>query len=428
MKNKFQVVVGIPSYNESGTIGHVVETVGAGLDKYFPDSRNVIVNCDNFSTDGTKDVFLSTNVPDKIHKKYISTPEGVKGKGNNFLNLFNFCGKTEARVIVVVDADIQSITPKWIKYLGYPIQDGHDYVTPLYSRHQFDGTITNHFCYPLVYSLMGFDIRQPIGGDFAFSPRLCSHWLDQEWNEMNRQYGIDIFMSLNAFSGDFSICQTGLGAKVHNASFPKLDKMFEEVVYTLFSTLLKHRSQWLDVWLNNGSGTDWQNDVRKVSRYGLDKMTEAKTPPSIDILKLKRECRREYEKYQDLLKLYLSPYAYLQIRDNFLKDHYEIGTMLWSQIVYSLLYLFDGASEQVKMEIINALKPLYFARSIAFDYQTYHYSIDAAEHEVRKQALAFLSQRPYLVGLYLGQAKKSPSLYQFGDYRYASTPTQTAIQ
>ncbi|MBE9546544.1 MAG: hypothetical protein IMF10_03485, partial [Proteobacteria bacterium] len=78
------------------------------------------------------------------------------------------------------------------------------------------------------------------------------------------------------------------------------------------------------------------------------------------------------------------------------------------------------------MEIINLLKPLYFARSIAFDYQTYHYSIDAAEYEVRKQALAFLSQRPYLVGLYLGQGKKLPSLYQFGDYRYAGAPTQTA--
>jgi len=420
MNENFQVVVGIPSYNESRTIGHVVQMVGSGLNKYFPDSRSAIVNCDNCSPDGTRDVFLSVETPERVHKKYISTPEGIKGKGNNFFNLFNFCRKTEAKVMVVVDADLQSITPEWIKYLGYPILDGHDYVTPLYSRHQFDGTITNHFCYPLVFSLMGFDVRQPIGGDFAFSPKLCSHWLEQEWNEMNRQYGIDIFMSLNALSGDFSVCQSGLGAKIHNASFPNLDKMFEEVVYTLFSTLLKHKSKWLNSYLNNGSGICWQNEVRTVNCYGLDEITESIAPISLDILKLKQACRKEYDKHQDLLKHYLDPYAYQHIHDKLLMDQYDINIMLWSQIVYKLLYLFDGASEQVKIEIINVLKPLYFARSITFDYQTYHSSIDYAESEIRKQAMAFLSQKPYLLGLFLGQSTNCHSSPFLVDHRYSA--------
>jgi hypothetical protein len=82
-------------------------------------------------------------------------------------------------------------------------------------------------------------------------------------------------------------------------------------------------------------------------------------------------------------------------------DQYDIDIMLWSQIVYKLLYLFDGASEQVKIGIINVLKPLYFARSITFDYQTCHSSIDYAESEIRKQAMAFQSQKPYLLGLFV---------------------------
>jgi hypothetical protein len=81
--------------------------------------------------------------------------------------------------------------------------------------------------------------------------------------------------------------------------------------------------------------------------------------------------------------------------------------MLWSQIVYNFLYIFDGAPEEVKMDIINALKPLYFARSITFDYQTSRYSIDYAEEEVRKQAMAFMSQKPYLLGLYLEEKKNA---------------------
>ena len=148
MAEKYDVVVGIPSRNEATTIPHVTRMVDEGQKSYFSNERCIIVNCDNDSPDNTKDSFLSTET--KTPKKYISTPEGVKGKGNNFWNLFHFFQKVDAKIGIVVDADLQSIHPEWVKFLGYPIRDGNDMVTPLYSRHQFDGTITNHICYPLI--------------------------------------------------------------------------------------------------------------------------------------------------------------------------------------------------------------------------------------------------------------------------------------
>ncbi len=399
MQKRFDVVVGIPSYNESKTIGYVTRMAGEGLARYFPDAASVIVNCDNNSMDGTRDAFLSAEVPDNIAKEYISTPEGIKGKGNNFYNLFQFCRNAEAKVTIVVDADLRSITPKWIKYLGHPIKKKSDFVVPLYSRHQFDATITNHLCYPLIFSLARVDIRQPIGGDFAFSSRLREHWLEQEWTEMTRQYGIDIFMSLNAVFGGFKICESGLGNKVHNASSPKLGKMFEEVVYTLFSTILRYRYLWLDAPLTEKSPDIYQPE-RAINRYGLEKLMEPQDL-SIDIIELKKQCRDEYEKYKHLIKQYLSPYTYNRINYMFEMDNYDMDTMIWSQIVYRFLFLFDGASEETKREIIDALKPLYFARSITFDYTTFRYSVNFAGKEIKNQSRAFLSQKPYLMGLYL---------------------------
>jgi len=405
MKKEYDVVVGIPSYNEADTIGYVTEMAGQGLATYFPDWRSVIVNCDNASPDNTRDVFLGAPVPDAVEKNYISTPEGVKGKGNNFHNLFTFCREREAKVVIVVDADLRSITPEWIKYLGYPVKEGHDFVTPLYSRHQFDGTITNHLCYPLEYALAGLDIRQPIGGDFAFSSQLCTFWLDQEWNDMTRQYGIDIFMSLHALFNDFSLCQTGLGRKVHKASSPKLGQMFEEVVYTLFSLLIQYRSKWMRPWPTcDDTAICHPGDSHAVAQYGLEKMEEAQEL-TINIAKLKHDCRQEFETYENIVEKYLSPYAYDQVSDMVAMDYYQIDIMLWSQIVYSLLYLFDGETEEVKKDIINVLKPLYFARSITFDYKTTRYSVRFAEKEVKQQAKAFLSQKPYLLGLYLGNGR-----------------------
>ena len=130
----YDIVVGIPSYNEVDTIGHVAEAAGRGLDRYFPGLRGVVVNCDNRSTDGTREAFFSAPFPKSVDREYLATPEGVVGKGNNFWNLFRFIEKVQAKAAVVVDADLRSITPEWIRYLGFPVfKGGYDFVAPYYS-------------------------------------------------------------------------------------------------------------------------------------------------------------------------------------------------------------------------------------------------------------------------------------------------------
>ena len=47
------IMVGIPSYRNAATIGHVVRAAQAGLVQYFPDLRPVVVNADAGSSDGT---------------------------------------------------------------------------------------------------------------------------------------------------------------------------------------------------------------------------------------------------------------------------------------------------------------------------------------------------------------------------------------
>lgn len=47
------IVVGIPSFNNARTIGHVVRAVQAGLAKYFPDRKSVLVNSDGGSHNRT---------------------------------------------------------------------------------------------------------------------------------------------------------------------------------------------------------------------------------------------------------------------------------------------------------------------------------------------------------------------------------------
>ena len=84
--DKADLVDCIPSYKEADSISSPVTQASEGMVKYFPQMRSVIINTDNNSPDGTREAFLNT--PTEQSKIYLSTEPGVKGKGNNFRNLF----------------------------------------------------------------------------------------------------------------------------------------------------------------------------------------------------------------------------------------------------------------------------------------------------------------------------------------------------
>src|SRR5437867_1371951 len=141
------LLVGIPSYKNAATIGHVARTAAEGLRRHFPDARGVIVNADGGSDDGTCDrVRESADGIPRVAGRY----QGRSGKGSAFRAIFEAAGMLGVRACAVVDSDLRSITPDWIARLLGPVARGEaDYVTPLYARHKHDGTITNTIAYPL---------------------------------------------------------------------------------------------------------------------------------------------------------------------------------------------------------------------------------------------------------------------------------------
>ncbi|RLE41877.1 glycosyl transferase family 2, partial [Candidatus Woesearchaeota archaeon] len=235
---EYDIVAGIPSYNNQNTIGFVAQQIDKSLTNHFSKFKSIIVNCDGRSHDNTTKVFLETDT--KTEKKVLLAKPGTTGKGTVFKQLFEFAQRVKARAIVVNDSDLRSINPEWVRsQLTAILGQGYDFAAPYYIRHKYDASITNHICYPIVYALLGCDIRQPIGGDFAFSSRLCNHWLKQDWNKEAYLFGIDIFMTTTAILGGFKLCQVKLGAKIHDAKDPSqsLAPMFKQVVATLFRVI-----------------------------------------------------------------------------------------------------------------------------------------------------------------------------------------------
>ena len=365
------IIVGIPSYNEADSISYVVQQADAGLIKYFPEKKCKIVNVDNNSPDNTREAFLKTET--KTEKVYLSTPPGVKGKGNNFYNLFKYAKEVGAKSVVVVDADLTSITPEWIEKLATPTLNGKAFVSPLYLRHKYDGTITNSLVFPLVFSLLNKYIRQPIGGDFSVRHDLVDYYLEQEWSDTIRQYGIDIFMTMNALLGGFPTEQVLLGAKIHKPSAPKLGPMFTQVIMTLFDMITKNGSK------TNGNG----------QKPGLADDLPNIEPPDIDIdpeMVRSQACAGFY-KNCDFLKSQLEEDLYNKIESAFSDCDIDINAELWADIVFAFLEKYKKGSD--RHELVEAFKSLYWGRAFTFITRTLDLSSVEAEKLILRQAEIF---------------------------------------
>lgn len=377
------IVVGIPSYNEADCIGHVVRQADIGIREYFAGRRGVIVNVDNASPDGTREAFLTAG--SRTAQVYISTPEAMRGKGRNFYNLLQAARLLEAKAVVAVDADLISIMPQWIRNLAAPVVDrGFDYITPIYARNEYDGSITNHICYPLLYGLLGKEIRQPIGGDFGFSVRFAEHLLRRRWAESTFEYGIDIFMTLNALLGGFSVAQTSLGAKIHKPSAPKLGPMFSQVVTTLFSYLSAHREEW-----------SLRGPARRPARLdGIDVLEPQGL--ALDYKAIKRTALHQYASARDRLTRYLSPQVDAQVERLVDTGRMRLGPTLWSHVVYDLLHAFGSGRGRARTSTIEALKSIFFLRAASFYRSTLDLDHAESEAKIERQARVFRRERTYL--------------------------------
>ncbi len=392
------ILVGIPSYNSAKTIGHVVRAINAGLAKYFPEAKAVLVNSDGGSLDGTpqaladagvdlQSIFIAHRV-NPVHK--ISTPyHGVPGKGSAFRLIFEIAQVLEVKACAVVDADLRSITPEWIELLLRPIlKEKYDYVTPYYQRHKYDGTITNNIVYPLTRALYGKRIRQPIGGEFGFTGELAAYFLTKDvWGTDVARFGIDIWMTTTAIARNAKICQAYLGAKIHDPKDPAADlsAMLAQVVGSVFTLMEDNESLWKTV-----VGSEHVSLFGFQYEVGLEPV-----PVSVD---------RMLKAFELGLKEFLPLWDGVLPQEvlSELKSMYPVTPTvkfsddLWVQVIYGLA-IAAHRKAMTREHLLRSFTPLYLGRVASFVLETQEYSHGAVEAKIEELCQVFERLKPYLI-------------------------------
>jgi hypothetical protein len=396
---KADILVGIPSFNNAATVGHVVRAVSAGLAKYFPGYRTVLVNADGGSSDHTPAIVAHTMVDleplfisdrqSSLHR--IVTPyHGIPGKGSAFRTIFEIARRLNVSACAVVDSDLRSITPEWIELLLHPImKEGYDYVAPYYRRHKYDGTITNSIAYPLTRSLYGLRVRQPIGGEFGFAGHLAQHYLEKHvWESDVARFGIDIWMTTEAITSGARVCQSFLGAKLHNPKDPAADlsSMLMQVVGALFALMEAHTTRWTPV---TGS--------QPVPLFGFQYEAGVE-PVNVDVERMITLFHLGLADLQPVWARVLAHDTMQQLVQlpEVAPQNFRISDSLWVQVIHDAALAYHR-NVLPRDHLLKALTPLYLGKTASFVLETQGLTSAEAEQRIEALCQTFEKQKDYLV-------------------------------
>ncbi len=384
------LLVGIPSYKNAHTIGHVVETAGDGMLAHFPNLRPVIAVVDGGSSDETVHVALNRPLPPTV-RRVITTYQGIQGKGSAVRAIFEMSRSLGVKACLVFEADLTSLSRDWVQHLAAPILSGaYDLAIPNYARPLAESGVSDIIAYPLTRVLYGVDLRNPMPGDFAISGALAATFHDRDvWETDVARHGIDIWMSTVAINENLRMCQVRLGTKIEDKreGAIAIDPTFIQIVGTVFRLMDIYRRRWPEL-----------KPVRTVPFYGNYVPPEpSRLTGGLTIDMLSDAFHSASRRYRRLWRTILAPTNADDVIE--LANRPRGGTHfpadLWARVVYDAAVVYNKG-ENDPDKVVAGILPLYYARVATILRET-GARYEAVEKEIQDQVKAFADQKQYLV-------------------------------
>lgn len=384
------------TYNNAETVAGVTGAALRGVTEHFGDASVVLINADGGSSDGTRDLFQHLDVPAvtiqypaPINERSAVPFHGVPGRGTALQMTFAAAQRLGARVAVLLEADVTSITPEWIARLAVPIWDEKaDFVAPVYARHRWEGSVTNLLLSPLVRALYGRRLHQPFGGQHALSARLVEHLLlHPKWNWSGRDV-TDLWIAGAALADGFTVWEAWLGPRVvrSRTRTSDLPTMIAQTLGSVFSVMDRHEDLWLEV-----------RGCEALPSVG-DPLPPSAEPRAVDTDRMVESFRLGLRDLTSIWEHILAPETLGDVLSLDTPDagRFAFPDALWARVVYDFA-LGHHYGVVHREHLLRSLVPLYLGRTAAFVLAAAAESAAATERRLEAIGEAFEREKPYLV-------------------------------
>jgi hypothetical protein len=389
------LVVGLATSGPIPAQASVAAAVRGGLDAHFSGQAAAVVHVDQAPAEGTTAAVAAAFGDLRVVSV---TPAGPTGGGDDELDwagavrsVLTVGRMLGARATVMLNADLSSMTPEWLRGLAAPVlKEDYGLVLPLYRRYRYDGTLTQALVVPLIRGLFGRQLAHPLAEEFACSGPAADLFLKQAvWDTDLGRHGLEFWLPATAIEQGLTMCQAVLGPRTVAASAhppAPLGRTVGRVAGALFALAERSESFWLDI---RGS--------EPVVSFGVPPEPLPGGPavdPSLMQVAFAQGVR-------DLLPVWeriLAPEnlgEVLELSDRTL-DRFRVSDRLWTRIVYDFLLAYR-ARVVYRSHATQSLAPLYLGRAASVVLETQARPLAAMSQSAARLGGTFEEEKPYLV-------------------------------
>lgn len=392
------IMVGLLTLNNAGTIESLVKSILEGLRQSFPNISALLVNCDAGSQDGTPGIIdrvAAGMVPVRMIPNAASTyanltrESGFPGRDESIRNLCLAAEQLQPKVCLILEGQLRSLSSAWIDQLARPVYEaGEDFVVPLYRRHRYEGTLVTNLLYPLTRALYGKRLRYPSGGAYGLSGKFARDLHRRStWTGATGKFSVDGWMTTAALAGGYRVCHTFLGTRDQETKIGAVDLsvVLSQTVGGIFHSMEEYESSW-----------ERTKESSEVPLYGT-----AEPAPDPGPLQTGRMVSGFKQGVRDLLPLWelilsretLGQILTLDIQD---AEDFRFPPALWVQTVYDFALAYHDQTLH-REHMLKSLTPLYLGRTASFVLETEHGDGDHVDRTVEALCRQFEQSKSYLV-------------------------------
>ncbi|KYK20557.1 hypothetical protein AYK25_04585 [Thermoplasmatales archaeon SM1-50] len=386
------IMVGVLCKDVETTVLNLLNVINEGLYQHFPDYKKAIAVSKGPSQDRTSEV-IDLFEPYSGIEKIVTDDLYEGGKGAGVRTIIEIAHETDVKCVVLIDGDLLSIKPVWIQTITNAIIYGRaDLTVPYYIRDKYDGVITNNLVYPFTRALYGFDVRQPIAGEFGLSKNLYE--ILRTHPLFPPDFGVDIFIVTVAAAKEMKVKEGLYSLKIHESTTHYLEPekllipMFKKVTGSMFELAHYYEDYWK------------YRPLTKTKTYYRNCYSKRPIPVKVDIEKLKHMLTNEYTTKKDSIKNFI-PQNIFKTLDVIVTKQKILGAELWAEIVYNFTAAYRQATTtSEKQDLLDLFKTLWIGRFVSYTIETKDMDINETEIFLQKQAEVFEEKLPYLRSIY----------------------------
>jgi glucosylglycerate synthase len=307
-----------------------------------------------------------------------------------YQSIFAAGEKMQSRGCCIIASKLESTTPERASRLARPLLEaGVDLVVPCYARRRFQGLLSSAIIAPLMRSLYGKRLSNPMGPDFGVSRRLIQKIQGAERGARAAGNGLHPLASLvpAALCENLHVAEVHFGTRVSPPpDWTNTSSLLAEVLGPVF----------LDVERNAAC---WQRTRVSVSVPTLgDPVAAEDDTGSLDTTRLLDSFALANRELQEIWGLVLPPATLFELRklSRLPPEQFRIPDETWARIVYDFA-LAHRLRTINRDHLLKSMTPLYLGWVASYAHDLQMGNSIGPDQRLERLALAFEAEKPYLV-------------------------------